>query len=98
MANYRRVSAQILRYSTIITDPVEFDVASGTVVVDYTDAAFYIINDLNPSDTPFVLATNQVHVSNNLQINSNYDLRGTIYTEDSDIYGSGEIYGTGDIV
>jgi hypothetical protein len=98
MANYQRVSVQSLRYSAVITDPVEFDIASGTVIVDYTDAAFYYIDVLNPSATPFVLNANQVHLSNNLQVNADYNVIGTIYTEDSDIYGTGDIYGSGDVV
>lgn len=96
--NLQRVSVQSLRYSAIITDPVQFDIATGTVVVDYTDDAFYYIDVLNPSDTPFTLALNQVHLCNNLQVNADYNIIGTVYTESTDIYGSGNLYGSGDIV
>ena len=96
--NLQRVSVQSLRYSAIITDPVEFDIATGTVVVDYTDDALYYIDALNPSNTPFILALNQVHLCNNLQVNADYNIIGTIYTEDTDIYGSGDLFGSGDIV
>lgn len=96
--NLQRVSVQSLRYSAIITDPVEFNIASGTVIVDYTNDAFYYIDVLNPSSSPFVLAANQVHLCNNLQVNADYNVIGTIYTESTDIYGSGDLYGSGDIV
>lgn len=96
--NLQRISVQSLRYSAIITDPVVFDIASGTVIVDYTDKALYFIEALNPSDSPFVLNANQVHLSNDLLINADYNIIGTIYTEGTDICGSGDLYGSGDIV
>lgn len=75
-----------------------FDISTGTIIVDYTDDAVYYIDALNPSSSPFVLAINQVHLCNNLQINADYNVIGTIYTESSDIYGSGDLYGSGDVV
>lgn len=94
----QRVSVQSLRYSAIITNPVFFDLSTGTILVDYTDEAVYYIDVLELTSNPFTLQSNQVHMSNNLQINADYNVIGTIYTEGTDIYGSGDLYGSGDIV
>lgn len=94
----QRISTQSLGYSVIVTNPYFFDVAMGTIIVDYTDDAVYYIDALNPSNSLFILAANQIHVCNNLQINADYNVIGTIYSEGTDIYGSGDLFGSGDVV
>jgi hypothetical protein len=105
MANYQQVSAEFLQYSAIITDPVSVDLSTGTVIVDYTDEAFYAIDVALLNTGTFTLQNNQIHVSSDLEINNTYILNKTsptglasIFTEGTPIYGTGTIYGTGDIV
>ena len=105
MANYQRVNAQSLQYSAIITDPVSVDLSTGTVIVDYTDEAFYYIDVAVLNTGTFTLQNNQIHASGDLEINNTYVLNktsptglATIFTEGTAIHGTGTIYGTGDIV
>jgi len=95
----QRASVQSLRYSAIITNPVSFDPNTGSLFINYTNSGvYYIVDILNPSDSPFILAANQVHLCNNLQINADYNIIGSIFTEATDIYGTGSLFGTGDVL